>query len=157
MKKLNNEEILEQLLIRNGDCSALWSPREGDFSLNAEAFRNCMGQWNDMEFFFPEVDLRKYIRMNEWTRDDFSFENEQIVMENLPKYMHDIFHEMKEFRDNPRNELTSIQEIYARMVGWPMKTQDEKAFCAYNYTFQRYFKNSTLHKNEGEQNDTENT
>jgi len=121
---------------------------------NAEDVKRLLPKWNKEESNFPVDDIKQYIKMQFWEYSDFDFEMEELVKEYLPDFMLDIFFEMKEFRKNKRNELSSSVEFLSNLMGYPMKTQDDKAFCLYNYMFQRYFENSQL--NKGDKNEQQN-
>ena len=110
---------------------------------NATAVKEYLPQWDKSEPF-PVDTLKQYIKMQFWEYKDFDFEMELLIKEYLPSFMLDIFFEMKEFRSNKRNELSSSVEFMAKLNGFPMETQDDKAFCLYNYMFLRYFENSQL-------------
>ena len=114
---------------------------------NATAVKEYLPQWDKSEPF-PVDTLKQYIKMQFWEYKDFDFEMEEIVREYLPDFMTDIFFEMKEFRRNKRNELSSSVEFMSKLNGYPMETQDDKAFCLYNYMFLRYFENSQLNKGD---------
>ena len=111
---------------------------------NAEAVKRLLPKWNKTEEPFPEETIMQYIKMQFWEYKDFDFEMEELIKEYLPGYMVDIFFEMKEFRRNKRNEISSSVEFMAQLKGYPMQTQDDKAFCLYNYMYLRYFNNSQL-------------
>ena len=118
----------------------------GQANNNAEAVKRLLPKWKKDESDFPVDDIKKYIKMQFWEYKDFDFEMELLIKEYLPDFMLDIFFEMKEFRKNKRNELSSSVEFMAKLNGFPMETQDDKAFCLYNYMFLRYFENSQLNK-----------
>lgn len=109
-------------------------------SLNAlnvlEALPQCKG--------FNLETFKSCIRMHEWYKDDFDFEMEQLVSKYLPDWIRDVYFQLKEFRANRRNELTSVQEGFARMMGFPYETQNEKAFVVFNYAIQRYYESSEI-------------
>jgi hypothetical protein len=153
---INNGQILEELLKRIDDLpdeeqELFDDDDETQSSVNGEQFRKYMKDW-DMSEPFPYADTKKYIRMNEWKKKDFSYENESIIVDKLPSFVHDVYFKVKEFRSNSRNELLSTEEMWARMMGYPYKTQDEKAFCLYQYAFQYHYERSDLHPdtNKGE-------
>lgn len=125
-----NQNILNELMHANN---------------NATAVKEYLPQWDKSESF-PVDTLKQYIKMQFWEYKDFDFEMEEIVREYLPDFMTDVFFEMKEFRKNKRNELSSSVEFMSKLNGYPMETQDDKAFCLYNYMFLRYFENSQLKK-----------
>lgn len=118
----------------------------GQANDNAKAVKRLLPKWKKDESDFPIDDIKKYIKMQFWEYKDFDFEMELLIKEYLPDFMLDIFFEMKEFRKNKRNELSSSVEFMAKLNGFPMETQDDKAFCLYNYMFLRYFENSQLNK-----------
>lgn len=152
MAKLSNEEILKHLEKRDGEYDT--ERTQAGHSVNAEMVRLCISDWDNGQFFFPHVELRRYIRFAEWTAKDFNFENEMLIQKYLPDFVHDIFFEMKEFRENSRRELLSTQEAFGRMMGLPYKTQDEKALVVYNYAYQKYYEDSKIHAQpEGEQDE----
>lgn len=118
----------------------------GQANNNAEAVKHLLPKWKKDESDFPVDDITQYIKMQFWEYKDFDFEMELLIKEYLPDFMLDVFFEMKEFRSNKRNELSSSVEFMAKLKGYPMQTQDDKAFCLYNYMFLRYFENSQLNK-----------
>lgn len=127
---MSNQKILQAL-------------QNSEYSENAKTFTSQIGKWDKSETF-PYKDLKQYLKLHQWEYNDFNFENELLIQEFLPAFVLDIFFAMKEFRDNSRMELTSVQETYARIYGYPHKTQDEKAFCLYEYLFNRYYENSEI-------------
>lgn len=116
---------------------------------NAYAVKDLLPKWDKSESF-PKDDLETCIKMQQWEYKDFDYEMEMIVKEYLPDFMLDVFFDMKEFRSNSRNELTSSCITMSKMYGYPMETQDDKAYCQYKYSFMKYYENSRL--NKGEQN-----
>lgn len=115
---------------------------------NAEVVKRLLPKWKKEESDFPVDDIMKYIKMQFWKYEEFDFEMEILIKEYLPDFMLDIFFEMKEFRKNKRNELSSSVEFVSKLNGYPMETQDDKAYCLYNYMFLRYFENSQLNKGD---------
>ena len=141
---MSNKEILKKLMYREEDREEELNDIPEGYSVNAEMFRRHMADWDSSEEF-PYDDLKQYIRFAEWTKKDFSFENEMLIQSKLPGFVHDIFYEVKEFRSNSRNELTSTQNAFARLCGYAMKTQDEKAYCVYDYAYKTFYMDSKLH------------
>ena len=123
-----NPEILQILESTNGDE-------------NADQVKEILQLWDKSEAF-PIDQAKRYIKMHEWSYDKFSFSMEQILKKVLPDFFLNIFFDVKEFRSNPRNELTSTCETMSKIQGYPMKTQDDKAFCQYDYSLRKYFKSS---------------
>lgn len=105
---------------------------------NAEAVKKYLPSWNKAEAF-PKDCLETCIKMHTWTYEDFSFKMERLITEYLPAFMLRVFFDMKEFRSNSRNELTSTCTALSKVQGYPMKTQDDKAFCQFKYSFSKYF------------------
>lgn len=132
---MNNNDILEAL-------------DEAEGTDNAQAVLELLPKWNKTESEFPIDDLIRYVKMHQWEYEDFTFDMENALLAVLPKFVHDIFFDLKEFRDNSRNELTSTCEAFARINAWPRTTQDEKAWCQYKYSFNKYYENSNIHKGE---------
>lgn len=112
---------------------------------NANAVKDLLPKWDKSESF-PKDDLETCIKMQQWEYKDFDYEMELIVKEYLPDFMLDVFFDMKEFRSNSRNELTSSCITMSKMYGYPMETQDDKAYCQYKYSFMKYYENSRLNK-----------
>ena len=112
---------------------------------NAYAAKEYLPQWDKSESF-PGDDIPTAIKMHQWNYEDFNFEMERIIKNFLPDYMLDVFFDVKEFRSNKRNELTSTCEAYSKIMGYPMETQDDKAYCQYMYSFSKYYENSQLNK-----------
>ena len=121
-----NPEILEILEKCNGDE-------------NAAQVKEIIGLWDKSEAF-PVDQVKRYIKMHEWSYNKFSFSMESEIAKTLPKWFMNVFFDVKEFRSNPRNELTSTCETMSKIQGYPMKTQDDKAFCQYDYSLRKYFK-----------------
>lgn len=121
---MTNKEILEALEKR-GEI-------ENNHSYNAEQVALSLCEWDKSEAF-PIDELQRYVRFNEWTFEDFSFENENVIKDVLPAFVLDIFFMVKNFRSNRRNELTSDEKTYAQIKGLPYNTQDEKALCVYEF------------------------
>lgn len=121
-----NQEILEILEKCNGDE-------------NAAQVKEIIGLWDNSEAF-PVDQAKRYIKMHEWSYDKFGFFMESEIAKTLPKWFMNVFFDVKEFRSNPRNELTSTCEAMSKIQGYPMKTQDDKAFCQYDYSLRKYFK-----------------
>lgn len=120
-----NQEILEILEKCNGDE-------------NAAQVKEIIGLWDKSEAF-PVDQAKRFIKMHEWSYDKFSFFMECEIAKTLPKWFMNVFFDVKEFRSNPRNELTSTCEAMSKIQGYPMKTQDDKAFCQYDYSLRKYF------------------
>lgn len=121
-----NTEILEILENCNGDE-------------NAAQVKEIIGLWDKSEAF-PVDQAKRYIKMHEWSSNKFGFSMEFEIAKILPKWFMNVFFDVKEFRSNPRNELTSTCEAMSKIQGYPMKTQDDKAFCQYDYSLRKYFK-----------------
>jgi hypothetical protein len=120
-----NEEILDTLESTNND-------------FNAEEVKSLIGLWDKSEPF-PIDQAKRYIKMQEWSYKQFGFTMELELKKTLPHWFLKVFFDMKEFRSNPRNELTSSCEALSKINGYPMKTQDDKAFCQYDYSLRKYF------------------
>lgn len=134
---MTNKEILDKLLTRETDKGA--ESFEGShYSYNAHMVKKYLANWDVNESKFPIKKVRQYIRLNEWTRLDFDIRTELLLQQLLPKWFMLIFIRMKQFRSNSRNELTSIEQGFGKMMGYPMKTQDEKAFVAYDACYQKF-------------------
>ena len=121
-----NTEILEILESCSGDE-------------NAAQVKEIIGLWDNSEAF-PVDQAKRYIKMHEWSSNKFGFSMEYEIAKTLPKWFMNVFFDVKEFRSNPRNELTSTCEAMSKIQGYPMKTQDDKAFCQYDYSLRKYFK-----------------
>lgn len=120
-----NQEILEILENCNGDE-------------NAAQVKEIIGLWDKSEAF-PIDQAKRYIKMQEWSYNKFGFSMEFEISKTLPKWFLKVFFDMKEFKSNPRNELTSSCEALSKINGYPMKTQEDKAFCQYDYSLRKYF------------------
>lgn len=120
-----NTEILEILEGCNGDE-------------NAAQVKEIIGLWDKSENF-PVDQAKRYIKMQEWSYNKFGFSMEFEIAKTLPKWFLKVFFDMKEFKSNPRNELTSTCEALSKINGYPMKTQEDKAFCQYDYSLRKYF------------------
>lgn len=120
-----NTEILEILEGCNGDE-------------NAAQVKEIITLWDKSENF-PVDQAKRYIKMQEWSYDKFGFSMEFEIAKTLPKWFLKVFFDMKEFKSNPRNELTSTCEALSKINGYPMKTQEDKAFCQYDYSLRKYF------------------
>lgn len=147
---MTNKEILETLMLRDSDAGNdkdLNEILQNGNSINAEMFKRNIVNWDKSEDF-PIDEIKRYLRFNEWTKKDFDFENEMLIKEYLPDFFHDVFFKIKEFRSNSRNELVSTQRVFAKIMGMPMNTQDEKALVTYEYALQKFYNNSLLHKED---------
>lgn len=125
MPKNINKEILEGLKNSTG-------------SNNAEAVRATLPMWDKSEKF-PLKDAMQYLKMQTWDFEEFGFRTELAIKAVLPEWMLRVFFDMKEFRRNVRNELTSTCEAMSKMRGYPMQSQDDKAFCQYDYSLRKYY------------------
>lgn len=126
---MNNIEILKHLEDEYGSASAV---------------KTYLSQWNKDESQFPIEEVFRYIQFNTWEVEEFSFRVENIIRKVLPDYMLDVFFKVKEFKSNSRNELLPCEEVYAKVMGFPAKTQDDKAFVTYRYHFHNYYERSKL-------------
>lgn len=120
-----NQEILEKLESTSDDE-------------NARVVKELIGSWDKSESF-PVDQAKRYVKMQQWSYDKFSFAMELEIKKTFPQWFLKVFFDMKEFRSNPRNELTSSCETLSKINGYPMKTQDDKAFCQYDYSLRKYF------------------
>lgn len=125
---MTNQEIIEQLKNSNS---------------NASDIRELLPQWDKSEPF-PVDELEVCIKMHQWKREDFDFEMELLVKEYLPAFMLDVFFDVKEFRSNIRNEVSTTCAGFCKIQGYPMQTQDDKAFCQFKYSFMKYYMDSKL-------------
>lgn len=131
-----NNEILEKLLLREEDEH----PTIPDnYSVNGYMVMIALNHWDTTEAF-PMKDVRRYIRMNEWTAADFNPRSELVIRRVLPRWMLLVYNMMKQFKSSSRNELLSVQDVFARMTGYPTETASDKAFCVYEYALQAYYK-----------------
>lgn len=120
-----NQEILQKLESTSDDE-------------NAQVVKELIGSWDKSESF-PIDQAKRYVKMQQWSYDKFSFAMELEIKKTFPQWFLKVFFDMKEFRSNPRNELTSSCEALSKINGYPMKTQDDKAFCQYDYSLRKYF------------------
>lgn len=120
-----NTEILEILESTSGDE-------------NANQVKEIISLWDKSEPF-PVSQAKRYIKMQQWSYNKFGFSMEYEIAKTLPKWFLKVFFDMKEFKSNPRNELTSSCEALSKINGYPMKTQEDKAFCQYDYSLRKYF------------------
>ena len=131
---MTNEEILETLLLREEDEH---DDTKGQ-SVNGYYIDKNLKQW-DTSKPFPISDFRRYIRMNEWNAKDFNPRTELVILKVLPRWLYLVYLMMKQFKASSRNELLSVQDAFARMMGYPTNTESEKAFCVYDYAIQMYY------------------
>ena len=122
---MTNDEILQMLLEYK--------------HLPAQTIIPFLYKWNKDEYDFPAADMIKYIPMQTWKYEDFSFDMEKALEFALPQWAIYVFFDIKEFRSNPRNELTSTCEVMAKLHNYPTETQDDKAFCQHDYSLRKYF------------------
>ena len=123
-----NEEILQEL-------------ESVSDNENAAAVKENLPLWDTSEAF-PMDQAKRYIKMHQWSYDKFGFSTELVLQKALPKWFLKVFFDMKEFKSNPRNELTSTCEALSKINGYPMTTQEDKAFCQYDYSLRKYFESS---------------
>lgn len=135
-----NKEILEKLLLREEDDHPE-VPHTN--SVNGYMFMMCMNHWDTSEAF-PMNEVKRYVRINEWKRDDFNPRTELIIMRAFPKWFYKAYLMMKEFKASSRNELLSAQDAFARMMGYPTSTASDKAFCVYEYAMQMYYEGEQI-------------
>lgn len=129
---MTNQEILT--LLQTAAC-------------NEYAMKEILPKWDESEPFPSDFDILKMcIKMNKWHYEDFNYEMELLIKKYLPDYMLDVFFDMKEFKSNSRNELTSSCRLMSKLRGYPMETQDDKAFCQYDYSLRKYFEHSIINK-----------
>lgn len=131
-----NNEILEKLLLREEDEHPTIPEKN---SVNGYMVMIALNHWDTAEAF-PMKDVRRYIRMNEWTAADFNPRSELVIRRVLPRWMLLVYNMMKQFKSSSRNELLSVQDVFARMTGYPTETASDKAFCVYEYALQSYYK-----------------
>jgi len=131
-----NESILNKLLLRPEDNTDVEIPDVN--SVNGYMFARSMRAW-DVSEPFPVKDFKRYIRMNEWKTADFNPRTELLIMKVLPRWLHNVYLMMREFKSSSRNELLSAQDAFARMMGYPTETPSDKAFCVYDYAIQMYY------------------
>ncbi len=137
---MNNNEILETLLNREEDISQDADVRK-DFngrSVNGYAVDNFLKEWDTAEPF-PIKEIKRYLRLNEWTAKDFNPRTELVIAKLLPRWFYKVYLAVKEFKASSRNELLSSQDAFARMMGYPISTASDKAFCVYEYALQTYY------------------
>lgn len=111
---------------------------------NAQSVKKYLSRWNKDESEFPMNDVFTYIQMNTWEYEDFSLRVENIIRQVLPDYMLDVFFRMKQFKSNSRNEMLPNEETYGKVMGYPFKTQDDKAFTIYRFAVSDYYERSIL-------------
>lgn len=134
---MTNTELLDKLMTRSNDANAEKFDDQSR-TYNAQVVRKYLLNLDPAESAFPINEVKKYIRLNEWQLADFDTHTELIIQKTLPKWFHIIFLKMKQFRMNTRDELSSREDAFARIMGYPTNTQDEKAFVIYNYLLQEY-------------------
>lgn len=126
---MTQEEMKQQLLDSQN--------AEGNFDdydarhPHAKICKEVLPLWDTQTCPWDHDSVVKYIRMDKWCAFDFSLAMEQIVMQYLPKYMHEVFQVMKLFKSNSRSEMISTVEDYARLEAWPRDTYEDKARCTY--------------------------
>lgn len=137
---MTNQEILDKLILRDTDRESEQFDAKNR-SYNAQSVKKYLEQWNASESAFPINEVKRYIRLNEWQRDDFDTHTELVLQRQLPKWFMLVFTKMKQFRSNRRNELSLREEAFGKLMGYPMNTQDEKAFVLYDAVYQEYINN----------------
>lgn len=137
---MTNQEILDKLMLRDTDRESEQFDAKNR-SYNAQSVKKYFEQWNANESAFPINEVKRYIRLNEWQRDDFDMHTELVLQRQLPKWFMLVFTKMKQFRSNSRNELSLQEEAFGKIMGYPMNTQDEKAFVLYDAVYQKYVNN----------------
>jgi len=134
---MTNQEILDKLMLRDTDRESESFDAQNR-SYNAQSVKKYLEQWNIKESTFPIDDVKRYIRLNEWCFEDFDTHTELVIQHILPSWFLLVFTKMKQFRSNKRNELSSQEEAFGKLMGYPMNTQDEKAFVLYDALHQYY-------------------
>jgi len=135
-----NKEILDKLLLREEDNHP---DIPANHSVNGYMFAKSMNHWNK-EDQFPIQDFKRYVRMHEWIAGDFNPRVELILLKQFPRWLYLVYLAMKEFKSSSRYELLAAQDAFGRMMGYPLETPNERAYCVYEYAIQMYY--------EGEQN-----
>ena len=126
---------------------------------NYETFCELISQWNKNESEFPnDLEVKKYIKLDKWSKEELEkIKTEMLIKQYLPDYFLDIYFEMKEFRYNPRRELTSSQRGYARLMGYNLdfienetkeERQNRKAAVVYDWSISKYLNDSKLNKGD---------
>lgn len=134
---MTNQEILNKLMLRDTDREADTFDAQNR-TYNAQSVKKYLSLWNVNESAFPIDDIKRYIRLNEWHLADFDTNTELLIQRILPPWFSLVFIKMKQFRSNNRNELSSQEEAFGKLMGYPMNTQDEKAFVLYDALHQYY-------------------
>ena len=129
---MNNKDIIKKLQDEDGIAVA-----DGEISHSVNA-KNVLELLPKYKGTFDMENFKSCISMNTWIKNDFSFEMEQLLTKYFPDYIRDVFFCVKEFKANRRNELLSVQEAFARIMGLPYETQNEKAYVVLQYALQRY-------------------
>ena len=131
---MSNQDILIKLEERDTEVSNEELPLNEEMrSLNGKRCKEYLVNWNEKESTFPVDQIQRYIRLAEWTINDFSPEILMLFARILPKWFIPVYTKMQEFMSNTRNELDSLVFTYAKMMGKPMTLPREKAFCYYEY------------------------
>lgn len=137
---MTNQEILDKLMLRDTDREAEQFDAQNR-NYNAQSVKKYLEQWNAEESTFPINDVKRYIRLNEWQLADFDTHTELVIQKHLPKWFLLVFTKMKQFRSHTKAELNSQEEAFGKLMGYPMNTQDEKAFVLYDAIYQKYVNN----------------
>lgn len=133
---MTNQEILDKLITRETDAESE-NIDTNEHSYNSAMVHKYLNEWDTAEPF-PITDIKQYIRLNEWKKEDFCPAIEICFSKILPAWFLLVYKQLEFFRQNNRRELTSIQEAFGKLYGHPMSTQDEKAFTLYEYMIQQY-------------------
>lgn len=134
---MSNKELLDLLMSRETDygTEVFTAPNR---TYNAQMVKKYLPQWNMKEGLFPVGDVRRYVRLNEWSKDDFDIRTEMILRKYLPAWFMLVYIKVKQFKSQSRSELSSTEEAFAKLMGYPINTQEEKAFVTYEMAYQKY-------------------
>jgi len=130
-----NKEILDKLLLREEDEHP---DIPTGHSVNGYLFATTMKVWNSADEF-PMQEFKRYIRLHEWVAADFNPRVELILLKKFPRWLYLVYLAMKEFKASSRNELLAAQDAFGRMMGYPLETPAERAYCVYEYAIQMYY------------------
>ena len=125
---------------------------------NYQKCKELLPQWDNSVAFPSDLSIRDYIKMHKWSAEDLDKIGTELMIDKyLAPHIKDVYFKMKEFRDNPRFELTRDQEAYGRIMGYNLEwndeetdeqRQDKKAAILYEHSISRFFNNSQLKGNK---------
>lgn len=125
---MTNDDILNTLM----EADSIES------SDNAMAVEKELPNWDKSVSEFPWQEVYKYIKLDRWKPNDFTFRREKIIKDVLPIQIYPVYLDMKKFMSSGNNSLTNFEITYAKFKGLRHDTYEEQAFVYYMICLEKY-------------------